>query len=38
MFPNASDSMAILFKNPIGENAAFELIEQALSGSDQYDG
>lgn len=30
--------MAILFKNVIGENAAFEMIENALSGNGDYDG
>ena len=33
-----SDSMAILFKTAISENSAFEMIEQGLSGTRQYDG
>jgi hypothetical protein len=35
---NDSDSMAILFKTVIGENAAFEMIENALSSTGDYDG
>ncbi|KAA0695431.1 hypothetical protein DTW90_22985 [Neorhizobium sp. P12A] len=30
--------MAILFKTPISENSAFKFIEEALSGTHQYDG
>ena len=30
--------MAILFKTAISENSAFEMIEKALSGSNEYDG
>ncbi len=35
---NDSDLMAILFKTVIGENEAFEMIENALSSTGDYDG